>query len=136
VHNVKIRILIAICFVVGSTLAQASRPHDILMKDIQATFTSLKKNLDGNLPEAVVMDAVKLEALLKEAGDFWVPFKTKDAIDFARGAQTGAASVGSAARNGDIGKATGAYGSIGKFCKGCHDSHRELTPDKTYRIKP
>ena len=26
--------------------------------------------------------------------------------------------------------------TIGKSCKGCHDSHRESMPNKSFRIKP
>jgi cytochrome c556 len=34
------------------------------------------------------------------------------------------------------GLAMTAYNAIGKSCKGCHDSHRESMPDKSFRIKP
>lgn len=108
----------------------------MLMKDLQSTFTALKASLDDNRADAAAMNAAKLETLFKEVEDFWVPFKTRDALEFAKGAQISAAEVAAALRAGNAGKAQTAYGSIGKFCKGCHDSHRELMPDKTYRIKP
>jgi len=80
--------------------------------------------------------SAKLETLFKETENFWTPFKTRDALDFARNAQTGLQAVNVAARDNNGQKAQAAYNAIGKSCKGCHDSHRESTPDKSFRIKP
>ena len=41
-----------------------------------------------------------------------------------------------AAKDNNGQKAQAAYNAIGKSCKGCHDSHRESMPDKSFRIKP
>ncbi len=119
-----------------TVFAQQKRPFDAVMKDVNATFGGLKKNLDSSAMPAAVTDAEKLQSLFKEAEDFWTPFKTKDAIDFAKGAQSASQAIAAAAREGNGQKAQAAYGSIGKYCKGCHDSHRELMPDKTFKIKP
>ncbi len=127
---------ILVCSCVVTVLAQKSRPFDVVMKDVNATFAGLKKNLDSNAMPAVADDAAKLRSLFKEAEDFWTPFKTKDAIDFARGGQSASQAIAAAAREGDGQKAQAAYGSVGKYCKGCHDSHRELMPDKSFKIRP
>ena len=78
----------------------------------------------------------KLEGLFKETETFWTAFKTKDAIDFSKAAQSASQATAAAAKDGNGQKAQAAYASIGKNCKGCHDSHRELMPDKSFKIKP
>jgi hypothetical protein len=74
--------------------------------------------------------------LFKDTEAFWAPFKTKDAIDAAKGAQQSAAAIAAAAKANDLQKAQASYTGLGKSCNGCHASHREQMPDKTYRIKP
>ncbi len=129
-------VLILACGFVMTGFAQQKRPFDAVMKDVNTVFAGLRKNLDSNSMAAAVDDAAKLQALFKEAEDFWTPFKTRDAIDFAKGGQTASMAIAAAAREGNGQKAQAAYGSIGKYCKGCHDSHRELMPDKSFKIKP
>jgi len=119
-----------------SILAQQKRPYDTLMKDVGGTFATLKKDLDGNSLSTAAEDAAKLEGMFKETENFWAPFKTKDALDYAKGAQVASEAVAAAAKEGSAQKAQAAYASIGKYCKGCHDSHRELMPDKSFKIKP
>ena len=105
------------------------------MKDVGATFASLKKNLDGNSAAAAAQDAVKLEASFKEAETFWAQFNTKDAVDLAKEAQEAVAQVGAKAKDNDIKAAQTAYGAIGRICGDCHFSHREDT-GKGFIIKP
>jgi cytochrome c556 len=123
-------------FAVSASLAQQTRPYNELMKDVAATYASVKKNLDSNVSAAVAADAAKLQGLFKETESFWVPFKTKDALDAAKGAQDAAAAILAAAKSNNIQKAQASYNAVGKFCNGCHTSHREQMPDKSYRIKP
>ena len=118
------------------TVLGQNRPYDQIMKEIGPAYANLKKNLDATAFTAAAQDATKLEALFKETENFWTPFKTKDALDFARNAQTGLQAVNAAARDNNGQKAQAAYNAIGKSCKGCHDSHRESMPDKSFRIKP
>src|SRR2546422_203038 len=129
-------ILVAAAFSVSALFAQQKKPYDDLMKDIAATYASVKKNLDANVAPAAAADAEKLQALFKDTEDFWAQFKTKDALDAAKGAQDAAASIIAAAKTNNIQKAQAAYNGVGKFCTACHTSHREQMPDKSYRIKP
>ena len=124
------------CASVVTVLAQQKRPYDVVMKDVNAAFADLKKNLDGNSLASAAEDAGKLQSLFKETEVFWSAFKTKDAIEYSKSGQADALAVANAARAGNAPKAQAAYGSIGKSCKGCHDSHRELMPDKSFKIKP
>jgi cytochrome c556 len=105
------------------------------MKDMAATVEILRKDLDGDLAAAAA-DAGRLERLFGETEEFWSRFKTKDAIDAARGGRDVAVAVAAAARNADVQKAKAAASGLGKFCAACHNSHREQLPDKSYRIKP
>ncbi len=116
--------------------AQISRPYDAVMKEVQPAYANLRKNLDAGAFSAAAEDAAKLEDLFKETEGFWTQFKTKDALDFARSAQAASreASLAAKAKNGQ--KALASYNALGKTCKGCHDSHRESMPDKSFRIKP
>jgi cytochrome c556 len=129
-------ILIAAAVAVSGAFAQQKRPYNELMKDISVTYASVKKNLDSSVAPAVAADATKLQALFKETEEFWTPFKTKDALDAAKNAQEGAAAIVAAAKANNIQKAQGSYNAIGKSCNGCHASHREQMPDKSYKIKP
>src|SRR5262245_50317248 len=123
-------------FGAGASLARQKRPYNELMKDVAATYASVKKNLDANAAPAAAADAAKLQALFKDTEDFWAQFKTKDALDAAKGAQDGAAAIAAAAKANNIQKAQASYNGVGKFCNACHTSHREQMPDKSYKIKP
>jgi cytochrome c556 len=119
-----------------ASFAQQKRPYNELMKDVAATYASVKKNLDANVAPAAAADAAKLQGLFKETEDFWAQFKTKDALDAAKGAQDAAAAIGVAAKANNIQKAQTSYNGVGKFCNACHTSHREQMLDKSYKIKP
>jgi cytochrome c556 len=131
---ILIMIVIAGVFA-GATAFAQHRPYDQVMKDVGATFASLKKNLDANSTAAAVADAAKLEGLFHEAEAFWLPFNTKDAIDFAKRAREAAAAVGAAAKGNDTKAAQVSYTAIGKNCAGCHFGHREES-GKGFFIRP
>jgi cytochrome c556 len=122
--------------VILTAVGQQGRPYDQVMKDVGPAYANLKKNLDASAFSAAADDAAKLESLFKETESFWSAFKTKDALDFAKNAQAAAHTAGLAAKDNNAQKAQAAYAAIGKSCKGCHDSHREAMPDKTFKIKP
>ena len=128
-------ITIAIAGLVAVPAFAQRRPYNVVMKEIGATVEILREDLDSDLAAAAAT-AGKLEGLLKETEDFWTEFKTKDAIDAAKGAQGVVRAVAAAARNKDVKNAKNAASGLGKFCAACHNSHREQLPDKSYRIKP
>ena len=131
-----ILISVAAIFAGTGAFGQQKRPYNELMKDIAATYAAVKKDLDSNVGTAVVNDAAKLQSLFKDTEDFWSPFKTKDALDAAKGAQDAAAAIGAAAKANNLQKAQASYNAVGKYCNGCHTAHREQMPDKSYKIKP
>ena len=115
--------------------AQQHRPYDQIMKDVGATFASLRKNLDANSAASAAEDAAKLERLFTETEAFWAPFDTKDAVGFAKNARDAAAAVGTAAKGNDIKTAQASYSAIQKNCASCHFAHREET-GKGFLIRP
>ena len=135
-HFAWVLILAAGIFACTTSFAQQKRPYNELMKDVAATYANVKKNLDTNAAPAAAADAAKLQGLFKDTEDFWAQFKTKDALDAAKGAQDAAGAIVNAAKANNIQKAQASYNGVGKFCNGCHTSHREQMPDKSYKIKP
>jgi cytochrome c553 len=132
------RVLATMTLVVllSGAIGAQKRTYDVVMKEVGTTFGTLRKTLDSGDLGAAAADAEKLERLFKEVEDFWTPFKTKDAIDTARGARDAFTAVAVAARAKDVPEAGARASGIGAFCTRCHGSHREQMPDKTYRIKP
>ena len=129
-------VVIALAGLLGSPAAAQKRPYDLLMKDVGSTFDGLRKDLDGGNVATAAADAARLERLFRDIEDFWTPFKTRDAIDAAKGAREASAAVAAAAKGNDLPKARTAVSGLGRFCAACHNSHREQMPDKSYRIKP
>src|SRR5215467_12609431 len=94
-------VFVLICACVMTVLAQQKRPYDVVMKDVNGTFASLKKDLDSSSLPSAAEDAAKLQGLFKETENFWTAFKTKDAIDFSKGAQAASQAIASAAKDGN-----------------------------------
>jgi cytochrome c556 len=134
-HLVSIIIVIAGVLAAAAAFAQQHRPYDQVMKDVGATFANLKKNLDANSGAAAAEDAAKLERLFTETEAFWAPLDTNDAVNFAKRAREGAATLGAAAKGNDMKTAQASYSAIQKNCANCHFAHREDT-GKGFLIKP
>jgi len=120
---------------VGTAFAQQHRPYNEIMKDVGATFASLKKNLDANSGAAAAEDAAKLQALFTETEAFWAPLNTGDAVGFAKSAREASVAAATAAKGNDIKAAQASYTAIQKNCGNCHFAHREDT-GKGFLIKP
>jgi len=132
---VLVSMVIAVLLAGATLWAQQRRTHDLIMKDVQATYANLKKNLDANNTAAAVEDATKLEGLFKETEGFWAPLNTKDAVNFAKSAQEDTAAVVAAVKANDMKKAQETYTTVRNNCAGCHFSHREES-GKGFSIKP
>jgi hypothetical protein len=129
-------IVIAIVAVLGITaFAQQRRPYNLVMKDVGATFASLRKNLEANNGPAAADDAVKLQALFTETEAFWAAFNTHDAMGFTKRAREAAAAISTAGRANDVKAAQASSAVIQKTCANCHLTHREETA-KGFLIKP
>jgi cytochrome c556 len=119
------------------TLFAQQAPQDLspVMKDVQATQTSLRMSLMNNAAEDVAKDAAKLQDDFTKAMGFFKAMKAQDAVDAAKANVEAAGEIVKAAKANDLEAAKAPAGTIQKSCKGCHDVHREQLPDKTYKFK-
>ena len=135
----KVSLVIGICMLVALalTLLAQQAPQDLspIMKDVQATATSLRMNLMNNAAADVAKDAEKLQDDFTKAMGFFKAMKAQDAVDAAKANVDAAAEVVKAAKANNLDAAKAPAGTIQKSCKGCHDIHREQLPDKTYKFK-
>ena len=134
----KVLTTIGLCLIamLAINLFAENRPHDQIMKDVNAAFAALKKDIDSNMAAQAQQDAMKLSDLFKEVEVFWSPLRSKSAVDAAKKVQAVAEDVANAAKTNDLKRADALYGGIGKTCKACHDRHRVQMPDKTFKIRP
>ena len=129
--------IVVAAVVAGATaFAQQHRPYNQIMKDVAATFPSLKKNLDAMDAAATAADAAKLEGFFRETEAFWAPLNTQDAVGFSKKAQQAAAAVSTAAKANDMKAALASYALVQRNCGGCHTAHREQTTSGGFNIKP
>jgi hypothetical protein len=135
----KVSLVIGICMLVALalTLLAQQAPQDLspVMKDVQATQTSLRMNLMNNAAEDVAKDAAKLQDDFTKAMGFFKAMKAEDAVDAAKANVEAAGEIVKAAKANNLEAAKAPAGTIQKSCKGCHDVHREQLPDKTYKFK-
>jgi hypothetical protein len=135
----KVSLVIGICMLVALalTLLAQQAPQDLspIMKDVQATQTSLRMNLMNNAAEDVAKDAAKLQDDFTKAMGFFKAMKAEDAVDAAKANVEAAGEIVKAAKANNLEAAKAPAGTIQKSCKGCHDVHREQLPDKTYKFK-
>jgi hypothetical protein len=129
-------LVVSVVIAAVGTAAAQTRPYNAIMKDVAAASGALRKSVEASDFTASAEQARQLEQLFKETETFWTKFRTKDAIDAAAGARELSASIAAAAAAKDAPKMKTAASGLGRFCTTCHDSHRELMPDKTYRIRP
>jgi hypothetical protein len=147
-----------------------SDSYNQIMKAVDATSASLKKNLDGTGAQGVdeiilnergglirlaanrqgkppsdeqiqacsaaaLEDAAKLQGLMKQIQEYWAYFDTHDAVDLAKNAQDGAATVADKVKGKDFDAAQVAFGTIREACRDCHFAHRQTT-GTGFVIKP
>ena len=124
--------------VAGASAFAQQQPHRLyneIMKDVGATFPSLKKNLDANNGAAAAEDAAKLQKFFSETEAFWTPLNTQDAVGFSKRAQQVAAAIGAAAKANDMKTANASYATLQRACGSCHAAHRDQT-QAGFSIKP
>ena len=119
----------------GLLLAQSDSDYQGYMKIIGPTNGSLQKNLAAKDGSAAAADAKKLEDTFKQVQAFWEKRNVTDAINnFAKQAQSGAASVAQSAMAGNIDQSSADAKTMATNCAGCHMAHREKT-ESGFKIK-
>jgi hypothetical protein len=131
--------LVIVALVASATAFAQQQPHRLynaIMKDVAATFPSLKKNLDANNGAAAAEDAEKLQKFFGETEAFWTPLNTQDAVRLSKKAQEVAGAISTAAKANDMKTANASYATLQRTCGGCHSAHREEITGGGYTIKP
>ena len=135
----KVSVLIGTCMLValGITLVAQQGGIDLapIMKDVQASQTSMRMNLMNNAAADVAKDAAKLQDDFTKAQGFFKAMKAQDAVDVSKANADAAGEIVKAAKANNLDAAKAPALTIQKSCKACHDVHREQLPDKTYKFK-
>jgi hypothetical protein len=134
----KVSVLIGICMLVALVLtlvAQTEQELPPIMKDVQATNTSMRMNLMNGAADGVAADAAKLQSNFTKAMGVFKALKAQDAVDAAKGNVDAASEIVKAAKANNLDAAKAPADTIAKSCKACHAIHREQLPDKTFKFK-
>lgn len=104
------------------------------MKATGASLGVLRKLEKKTGPEAVTQ-AEKIGGIYENMIGFWRQRNSEDAVKLSTEGKAAAVELASAAHADDADKAAAAFARLGGTCKGCHDAHREKTPEGKYKIK-
>src|SRR5947207_1317293 len=129
-HRLFFSAIVIVALVASVTAFAQQQPHRLyneIMKDVAATFPSLKKNLDANNGAAAAEDAAKLQKFFTETEAFWTPLNTQDAVRLSKRAQEVAADIVAAAKANDMKTANASYATLQRACGSCHAAHRDQT---------
>jgi cytochrome c556 len=104
--------------------AKTDEDYDALMKNVGAANGAMAKATDG---AAVAAEAKKLQALFKDAQQFWTARNNKEAADWAAAAMGHAAEIEKAAAANNMEGVGAARKTLGGVCQTCHKANREKT---------
>lgn len=110
--------------VIVSAQAKTDEDYDKLMKGVGAANGAMGKATDG---AAVAEEAKKLQALFKDAQQFWAGRNNKEAAGWAATAGTHAAAIEKAAAANNMEAVGAARKELGGMCQACHKALREKT---------
>ncbi len=129
--------LIAIAFaVVPTAQAPASdEDYDKLMKSVGATVGSMRKNMEGQMADALAADAKKMAGLQKDNATFWASRKVQEAADWSTAAMNHATEVEKAVAAKNMASAGEHMKLLMGTCAQCHMKYRDKAADGTYMIK-
>lgn len=107
-----------------SAQAKTDEDYDKLMKAVGAANGAIAKATDG---ATIASEAKKLQALFKDAQQFWAARKNKEAADWAASAMTHAAEIEKAATANNMESVAAHRKELGGVCQTCHKANREKT---------
>jgi hypothetical protein len=114
-----------------SAQARTDGDYAKLMKGVGVANAAMRKAPDA---AGTAAEAAKLVAFFKDAQQFWIARKNKEAADWAASAMTHAAEVETAAKAGNAEAAASHQRELGGMCMTCHAKYREKT-EKGFAIK-
>ena len=107
-----------------SAQAKTDEDYDKLMKAVGAANGAMGKATDG---ATVAAEAKKLQALFKDAQQFWTARKNTEAAGMAASAMTHAAEIEKAATANNMEGVAAHRKELGGVCQACHKANREKT---------
>lgn len=107
-----------------SAQSKTDEDYDKLMKAVGAANGAMGKATEG---AAVAEEAKKLQALFKDAQQFWAGRNNKEAADWAATAGTHAAAIEKAGAANNMEAVGAARKELGGMCQACHKALREKT---------
>lgn len=107
-----------------SAQAKSDEDYDKLMKGVGAANGAMAKATDG---AAVAVEAKKLQALFKDAQQFWAGRNNKEAADWAASAMAHAAEIEKAGAANNMESVAAHRKELGGVCQTCHKANREKT---------
>jgi hypothetical protein len=129
-------IIIACGLLLCITLAaQEESEYQEVMEEANQTTGSLALNLQAKDATAALADSKKLYALFGQIYVFFEKRNVADAMQFAKAAQQGFKEVGELAAAGNMADALAKFQATRSNCDGCHQAHREKTPQGDWKIK-
>lgn len=108
---------------------------DAVMKQVNPTFTELRRVADAKDAGATQKQAEVLADLFTKTEAFFAGRNTADAQGWAKEGVTLVRSIGTAAQAGNWEAVTAAAGKVQPLCTQCHTAHRERGEDGSYRVK-
>jgi len=125
-------------FVLGLAVMANEKPTPELqaaMKSNGSTQGAMRMHIMAKDYDAVAADAATLKANYTKTDAFWAAKKWDDAIALNKKGATAAADIETAARAKNDEQLATASMTLATTCAGCHKTHREQLPDKTYEVK-
>ena len=110
--------------VIVSAQAKSDEDYDKLMKAVGAANGAIAKASDG---ATVAAEAKKMQALFKDAQQFWAARKNTEAAGWAASAMTHAAEIEKAAAANNMEGVAAHRKELGAVCQTCHKANREKT---------
>jgi len=107
-----------------SAQAKTDEDYDKLMKAVGAANGTIAKATDG---AAIAGEAKKLQALFKDAQQFWTARNNTEAAGYAASAMTHAAEIEKAATANNMEGVATHRKEMGGMCQACHKANREKT---------
>jgi len=129
VTRILMMVGVALVVAVGMTVALSAQAktdedYDKLMKGVGAANGAMRKATE---PDAIAAEAKKLEALFKDANQFWTGRSNKEAADWAMAAMNHAAAIEKAAMAKNTEGIAASQKELGGMCQTCHTKYREKT---------
>ena len=126
--------LIALFVLFGLTVAGQDDEFERGMKAVKGTMDFLAK-AEKKSGREITSAGERLGYVYENMIPYWRARDAADAVKLSEAGKAAATLLASASFGKDEAKVDAAIKEIGATCKGCHDAHRERTPEGKFKIK-